>query len=181
MSFERYERACQQGNSFRAIQLAGDEFRYHWVAAKYGLQEVITHFEKRCGHYMDWTLLAHIGARWGQLKFVRWLVKQHIGAGAWMSLNFAAAQGNLAHVRYYVERWGIEPDSTQVIWAGDSGHPEIVKYIYTRLTKRFDHDRAENYYKMSLEFPTEQWYRDREKREETILWLRDYYTDRFVL
>lgn len=180
-SFEQYEAACHEYNTSKAIKLAGDEVRYHWVAAKYGLIDVVGHFRKR-GHSINWLFLAHVAARWGQRAFVRWAIAQGIGATAWMWMNLAAASGNLMHVRYFIERWGLQPDSTQVIWAGDNGYPEIVKYLYNHLHKRFDHERVEKYYKIALsECDTATQFRDPVKRRETIEWLREYYTNRFVL
>lgn len=176
-TFHRYELACREGNAFKAIKLAGDEFRYHWVAAKYGIREVIEYLKKR-GHYIDWMFLAHIGARWGQKEFVQWIIRKRISSQVWMALNLAAGGGNFYAVRYFIEAFGVEPDEHAVLWASEGGYPEIVKYILNRITKSFDHTRVEHYYKTSS---TDQWYRDRAKRDECVQLLREYYEDRIVI
>lgn len=76
----------------------------------------------------------------------------------------------------------MKPDEHAVLWASESGYPEIMKYILARLSsKNFDHPRVEHYYKTCIENPTDQWYRDPEKRAECIQLLQEYYDNRFVL
>ena len=187
MSFTKYEIACAQGNVFKAIQNADDEFRYHWVAAKYGLFDLIEYFRKR-GHYINWIFLAHLGARYSQRKFVKKLVRERIGSGAWMALNFAVNDGDFNAVRYYVEYWGVDPTSkTTITWAIDSGQLEILQYIWGRIGKerdfKYDEPEIRKFVKGCLASidTTDQYYRDPEARRKCLEFIDDYYKNLFVI